>query len=196
MAAEPKVVFFATPAKLGEWFEKNHNRANELWVGFYKRGSGKPSITWPECVEECLCYGWIDGVRNSIDEESYRIRLTPRKPRSTWSAINIRLVGKLTEEGRMRPAGLKAFAARTEERSGVYSFEQKRHELGKEYEATFKTNRKAWEYFQAQAPWYRRTCSHWVTSAKKEETRLKRLETLIRDSAAGQPIGPLKRKKP
>ncbi|HSP06361.1 MAG TPA: YdeI/OmpD-associated family protein [Acidobacteriota bacterium] len=188
-------MFFETPARLREWFEAHHQAEAELWVGFHKRNSGKPSITWPECVEEALCFGWIDGIHKSIDGDSYKIRLTPRKPRSIWSAVNTRLVKKLTEEGRMRPAGLKAFAARREDRTAIYSFEKQKHKLSKEYEGRFKANKKAWDFFKSQPPWYQRTASFWIVSAKKEETRLKRLQTLIEDSAAGRPIGPLNRKK-
>jgi len=165
-----------------------------LLVGFYKRGSGKPSITWPESVDEALCFGWIDGVRRSLDGDGYTIRFTPRKPRSTWSAVNTKRASELIAQGRMRPAGLEAFEKRTGERSGTYSYEQ-RHtaRLDEVYEQQFRANRKAWDYFQAQAPWYRRTAIWWVVSARREETRLKRLATLIAESERGRSIGPLSR---
>ena len=131
MSASEKTTFFATPAEFRAWLEKHHSSAPELWVGFYKKGSGRPSINWPEAVDEALCVGWIDGIRKSIDDESYRIRFTPRKPRSTWSAVNLARVEALTREGRMRPAGLKAFEKRTEAKTGIYAYEQRKAaELG------------------------------------------------------------------
>jgi len=189
--------FFATPAEFRAWLEEHHAAETELLVGFYKKGSGKPSITWPESVDEALCYGWIDGVRRSLGDDAYTIRFTPRKKRSFWSNVNIRRAGELIAEGRMRPAGLVAFEARTGERSGVYSFEQKDQERVVFDEAQarqFQGDAKAWGFFQAQPPWYRRTATWWVISAKKEETRAKRLATLIADSAAGRPIRGLDRK--
>ncbi len=187
--------FFATPDAFRAWFEEHHATTQELLVGFYKKSSGKPSITWPEAVDEALCFGWIDGVRKSIDDVSYSIRFTPRKPRSTWSAVNIKRVGELTELGRMRPAGLKAFEERTEEKSAIYAYEQeKTTELDATYEQQFRANTQAWDFFQAQAAWYRRTAIWWVISAKREETRLKRLATLIEDSEQGRTIGPLTRR--
>ena len=187
--------FFATPAGLRAWLEEHHQSERELLVGFYKKGSGRPSITWPESVDEALCFGWIDGVRRSLGDEAYTIRFTPRQSRSTWSVVNIRRAGELIAEGRMRPAGLAAFEARTGERSGVYSFEQKDEIAFDEAQARrFRADAKAWEFFQAQPPWYRKTATWWVISAKKEETRAKRLATLIEDSAAGRPIRGLDRK--
>jgi uncharacterized protein YdeI (YjbR/CyaY-like superfamily) len=187
--------FFATPAEFRAWLEENHASSQELWVGYYKKGSGKPSITWPESVDQALCFGWIDGLRRGIDDVSYAIRFTPRQPRSNWSAVNIKRVEELTRLGLMRPAGLKAFAARSGERSGVYSFEQKEAvELGEAYERRFRADEAAWAFFQAQAAWYRRTAIWWVISAKKEETRQKRLATLIDDSAQGRTIAQLTRR--
>ena len=189
--------FFATPGEFRAWLEAHHATETELLVGFYKKGSKRPSITWPESVDEALCYGWIDGVRRSLGDEAYTIRFTPRKKRSVWSNVNIRRAGELIAEGRMRPAGLAAFEARTGERSGVYSFEQKDQEkvvFGEAQARQFRADAKAWEFFQAQAPWYRRTATWWVISAKKEETRAKRLATLIADSAAGRPIRGLDRR--
>ncbi len=191
-----KAVFFATPAEFREWLEKHHASEVELSVGFYKRASGKPSMTWPESVDAALCYGWIDGVRNSIDEASYRIRFTPRKPTSTWSAINVKRVNELTRSGLMRPAGLKAYEARKRDKTGIYAYEQRKHTtLSPAYEKQFRANRKAWEFFQSQPPWYQRTAAYWVISAKQEQTRQKRLAELIRDSAAGLAIKHLRRTK-
>lgn len=188
-----QIKFFATPAALRKWLEKNHDKTHELWVGFYKKSSGKSSITWPEAVDQLLCFGWIDGVRKSVDDESYAIRVTPRKPRSVWSAVNLKRVEELTKMGLMHPAGLAVFQARDLKKSGLYSFENRPQKLAPKYEKQMRVNKKAWEFFQAQPPWYRRTASWWVLSAKKEETRLKRLATLIADSAQGKTIAPLKR---
>jgi uncharacterized protein YdeI (YjbR/CyaY-like superfamily) len=188
-----KPTFFRTPADFRKWFEKNHEKVPELLVGFYKKGSGKPSITWPESVDEALCFGWIDGIRRTIDDESYTIRFTPRRARSIWSVVNVTRVAELTKLGRMHPTGLRAFEARDPKRSGIYAYEgQQRKEdqtLGPEYQAKLEANRKAWAFFQAQAPYYQRIVSRWVMSAKQEKTRLKRLATLIDDSAHGRRIG-------
>ncbi len=193
-AAKP--IFFATPAEFREWLEENHARKVEIAVGFYKRNSGKPSMTWPESVEAALCYGWIDGVRHSIDTFRYRIRFTPRKPTSTWSAINVKRVGELTKLGMMRPAGIKAFEARKGDRTGIYAYEQRKHaKLPAAYEKQFRANKKAWKFFQSQPPWYRRTATYRVISAKQETTREKRLDELIRDSATGLAIKELRRTK-
>jgi uncharacterized protein YdeI (YjbR/CyaY-like superfamily) len=181
-----KATFFKTPAAFRGWLAAHHATSNELWVGFYKKGSGKPSLTWPESVDEALCFGWIDGIRKSIDEESYRIRFTPRKPTSVWSAVNIKNVAKLIEENRMQPPGMNAFAARKENRSGIYSYEQRSAELVEPYLAKLKRNKTAWKFFQAQPPSYRKVLNWWVVSAKKEETRLKRLDKLIEESAQGR----------
>jgi uncharacterized protein YdeI (YjbR/CyaY-like superfamily) len=189
-----EATFFDSPAAFRAWLDEHHATAKELWVGFYKKSSGRPSITWPESVDEALCFGWIDGIRKSIDDISYIIRFTPRKPRSNWSAVNIARVAELTRLGRMRPAGQKAFEQRTEEKSGVYSYEQ-RHaaQLDEAYEQQFRANPAAWDFFQAQPAGYRRTAIWWVVSAKKEATRLKRLATLIEDSAQGRSIAELAR---
>ena len=181
--------FFPTPAAFRKWLAANHTKSKELWVGFYKKDSGKPSITWPESVEEALCFGWIDGIRKTIDDESYKIRFTPRKPTSIWSAINIRNAERLIKEKRMQLTGLKAFEARREYRSGVYSYEQRSPELVEPYSGKLKRNKAAWKFFLAQPPGYRKTINWWIVSAKKEETRLKRLEQLIEVSAAGCRIG-------
>lgn len=184
--------YFATPAKFRAWLEANHLKKSELLVGFYKTSSGKPSLTWPQSVDQALCFGWIDGVRRSIDGERYSIRFTPRKPTSIWSNINIAKVAALTKAGVMRPAGLEAFAAKSKTKQGVYSFERAEPaKLEPAQEQQFRADPKAWEYFEHQAPWYRRAALHWVTSAKREETRVKRLAQLISDSQQGQRIGPL-----
>lgn len=183
-------VFFESPSALRDWLEENHDKAQELWVGFYKAGSGRQGITYKEAVDEALCYGWIDGVRRSFDEISYTNRFTPRKPRSNWSAVNIKRVGELIAEGRMKPSGLREFEKRA---SRGYSYESGARELDPDLAKRFRANRKAWDFFQSQAPWYRRTTTHWVTSAKKEETRLKRLATLIECSEQGTRIPQLRR---
>jgi uncharacterized protein YdeI (YjbR/CyaY-like superfamily) len=186
--------FFPTPADLRDWLERNHEKEKELLVGFYKKGSGKPSITWPELVDEALCFGWIDGIRRGIDEESYTIRLTPRKPTSNWSSVNIRRVGELTSEGRMTPAGLAAFEKRSEHRSGIYAYEQRKQaKLEPDQEREFRANAEAWSFFQAQPAGYRQTATYWVVNAKREETRRKRLATLIDDSASGRRLRHLTR---
>ena len=173
--------------------EQHHATARELWVGFYKKGSGKPSITWPESVAEALCFGWIDAIRKRVDDESYTIRFTPRKRTSIWSSVNIRLAQQLIETGCMQPAGLEAFKARRENRSGIYSYEQRSENLPEPYASKFKKNKLAWQFFQSQPAWYRKQVGWWIVSAKKEETRLKRLEKLIEDSAAGRSIQQLAR---
>ncbi len=185
--------FFTRPAELRAWLEQHHATVDQLWVGFYKKGSGRPSLTWPESVDEALCFGWIDGLRKSIDEVSYRIRFTPRRPGSIWSTVNIRRAQELIEAGRMRPAGLEAFAKRREDRARRYSFEQGEVALGEAFEAEFRANAKAWAFFEAQPPSYRKTTTWWVVSAKREETRRRRLATLIRDSAAGERIRAFRR---
>jgi uncharacterized protein YdeI (YjbR/CyaY-like superfamily) len=186
-AAGLKPVFFAEPSEFRAWLEKHHGREQELFVGFYKKGTGRPSITWPEAVDEALCFGWIDGVRKSLGEDSYRIRFTPRKPGSTWSAVNVGRVEELTRLGRMRPAGLAAFEKRTEAKTGTYAYEQKEDAaLEKAEEKQFRANKPAWEFFQSQPPWYRRTAIWRVVSAKKEETRKSRLAKLIEESAQGR----------
>jgi uncharacterized protein YdeI (YjbR/CyaY-like superfamily) len=184
--------FFATPSEFRAWLEAHHREARELWVGFYKKSSGKPSITWAEAVDQALCFGWIDGVRKSIDDVAYANRFTPRRPRSTWSAVNVKRVQELTALGLMRPAGLEAFERRTDDRSGIYSYERRdTAELAPAYERELQANEKAWEFFRAQPPWYRKAATWWVMSAKKEETRRRRLATLIEDSERGRKVRPL-----
>jgi uncharacterized protein YdeI (YjbR/CyaY-like superfamily) len=187
-------IFFQTPQALRTWLEQNHDKETELLVGFYKKSSGKRSITWPELVDEVLCFGWIDGVRRGIDDESYTIRITPRKPTSNWSSVNIKRVGELEKEGRMTSAGRAAFERRSEKRSGIYSYEQRRKaKLDGEQEREFKANPEAWAFFHSQPAGYRRTATHWVTTAKREDTRHKRLAQLIEDSAAGRRLRHLTR---
>jgi uncharacterized protein YdeI (YjbR/CyaY-like superfamily) len=178
--------FFRTPSELRKWFDGHHATATELLVGFYKKDSGRQSITWPESVDEALCVGWIDGIRRRVDEVSYTIRFTPRRPRSIWSAVNTKRVQDLIAQGRMRPAGLQAFEARQENRSGIYSYEQRGDTLVEPYAAALKRNKAAWKFFQAQAPSYQKAANWWVVSAKKEETRLKRLASLVEHSERGR----------
>jgi uncharacterized protein YdeI (YjbR/CyaY-like superfamily) len=191
-----KSLYFATPEDWRRWLAGHHATTDELWVGLHKKGSGRPSITWPEAVDGALCYGWIDGVRRSVDESRYTIRFTPRRPGSAWSAVNLKRVAQLTRKGLMAPAGIEVFQNRRKDRSGLYSFEQRRTvKLTGEYLRRLRAAAAAWRFFKDQAPWYQRTASFWVISAKREETRLKRLATLIDDSAAGRVLGPLKRPK-
>jgi uncharacterized protein YdeI (YjbR/CyaY-like superfamily) len=180
--------FFPTLADWRAWLEKHHAQEKELLVGFYKRDSGEPSITWPESVDGALCFGWIDGVRRRIDDRRYSIRFTPRRPRSVWSAINIARVAELSAQGAMHPAGAKAFEARQVERSGIYAYERSPKELEGPFARQLKSNSAAWEFFQSQPPSYRKVAAWWVISAKREETKLKRLATLIDDSAQGRRI--------
>lgn len=190
-----KPVFFKTQSELHKWLKKNSEKKTELFIGFYKVGSGKKGITNKEALDEALAFGWIDGIRHSIDEESYKNRYTPRRRGSNWSNINIKRVKELIKLGLMQPKGLEEFEKRDKKKSGSYSFENKKPELSKEFVKKFKANKKAWEYFSDKAPWYKRTSSHWVMSAKKEETRLRRLEILITDSQKGKDIALLDRTK-
>ena len=183
--------FFATPADFRSWLERHFASTTELLVGYHKVGTGKPSITWPESVDEALCVGWIDGVRRRIDELSYTIRFTPRKPTSIWSAINIARVAVLQAEGRMQSPGLAAFSVRRENRSGVYSFEQGALELPETYAALLRADPAAWADFQARPPSYRKAAMWWVVSAKQEATRLRRLRVLIDCGARGAKIPPI-----
>lgn len=186
MSAEAIARFFRKPADFRRWLETHHARAEELWVGFHRVDSGKASITWPESVDEALCFGWIDGLRKGIDGTSYRIRFTPRRPGSTWSSVNIRRAEALIANGRMQPAGRRAFEARREHRSGIYSYEQRPAEMPVAYRRILMKRKTAWRFFQAQSPSYRKTVVWWIVSAKKEETRLRRLEQLAELAAQGQ----------
>lgn len=180
--------YFGSAAEFREWLAEHHASASEVLVGFYKRAAHPDAMSWPESVDEALCYGWIDGVRKRVDDERYTIRFTPRKPRSIWSAVNLRKVEQLIAEGRMTPAGLRAYETRDTARAKQYSFEQDEVELGAEREALFRRNRKAWSFFSAQAPSYRRVATWWVISAKQEPTRERRLAKLIEHSAAGERV--------
>jgi uncharacterized protein YdeI (YjbR/CyaY-like superfamily) len=181
-----RCIYFPSRARLRSWFGKNQASARELWIGFYKKGTGTPSVTYLEALEEALCVGWIDGVRRRVDDERYVNRFTPRKPGSYWSAVNTKRAAELKKQGLMKPAGLAAFEARDPERTKKYSFEREAAALPRALERTFRANRRAWEFFQAQPPSYRKVLTWWIVSAVKEETRLTRLETLMRASAAGK----------
>jgi len=186
--------FFETAEAFGAWLEEHHESETELVVGFYKKASGRPSITWQEAVEQALRFGWIDGVRRSLDEDSYTNRFTPRRRGSNWSLINVAKVEELKARGLMAPAGLRAYEARTPERTGIYSSERAQPaELTPEQERSFRANQAAWEWFTGRPAGYRRTATHWVVSAKKEETRLRRLQQLIECSAEGRNVPPLAR---
>lgn len=181
-----KPKFFKTPDDFRKWLSKHHDKESELLVAFYKKDSGKQSITWPESVDQALCFGWIDGIRRRIDDASYSIRFTPRRPSSTWSNVNIKRVGELKEQGLMQLTGLKAFEARREYRSGIYAYEQRSPELPPEYQKLLSKNKAAQKFFAAQPPSYRKAVHWYVVGAKREETRLKRLNELIKYSALGQ----------
>jgi uncharacterized protein YdeI (YjbR/CyaY-like superfamily) len=186
--------FFRTAAAFHDWLDKNHETQAELVVGFHKKGSGRTSLSYQEALDEALVFGWIDGVRHRVDESSYTIRFTPRRPTSIWSAVNIKRVEELTAAGRMRPPGLEAFEKRDPKKSAIYAYERaKAGELLLDDDAmsAFKTDQKAWAFFDAQAPWYKRTCAHWIVNAKRAETRAKRLKTLIDCSRRGKRIPPL-----
>jgi uncharacterized protein YdeI (YjbR/CyaY-like superfamily) len=185
-------IFFQSAAELREWFDANHETATELWLGAYKKATGKPSVTWSDSVDEALCVGWIDSVRYSLDAERSAQRFTPRRKGSNWSAINVAKIAALRATGRMRPAGEAAYALRRDDRTAIYSFEQARDpELTADEEARFRANEAAWAWFSARAPSFRKQVLHWVISAKRPETRERRLATLIADSAEGRPIKPM-----
>ena len=192
MAEVLNPTYFATPLAFRKWLQENHEHEKALLVGFYKVGSGKPSMTWPESVDEAICFGWIDGIRRSVDEERYCIRFTPRKAGSIWSAINIKKVETLTKLGLMQPAGIAAYAKRSENKSAIYAYEKAPVELDKAFEKRFKANKKAWNFFKSLPPSYQRTAIHWVMSAKQVATRLKRMQDLISDSEEGLKIKPLR----
>ena len=194
MAATSEAIFFETPAALRDWLDEHHTTADDLIVGAWKKSTGKRSLTWPEIVEEALCVGWIDSIRRSVPDDGWTIRLTPRRKGSTWSAVNVAKVAELREAGRMHAAGEAAFAARRADRTGVYSFERVGvPELAPEDEARFRANDAAWTWFSARPPSFRKQALHWVLSAKRAETRARRLATLIEDSAAGRPIPQMRR---
>jgi len=182
-----KPIFFETPAKFRAWLRQHHKKADDILVGFYKKGSGKKSITWPESVDEALCFGWIDGIRRNHGADAYTIRFTPRRPGSNWSAINIGKIKALTKQKRMRPAGIAAFERRTEAKSRIYSYEQKDlPSFPPDIEKKFKQNKKAWEFFLTLPPYYRKGETRWITGAKQEETRLRRLDKVMAACESGR----------
>ena len=189
-----KAKFFSSPAQFRQWLEQNHDRVSELLVGFHKKSSAKKSITYPEALDEALCFGWIDGVRKNLDETSYTIRFTPRKPRSIWSLVNVNHVERLKKEGRMHAAGLDAYARRDPKRTGIYAFENEPKQLSPAYEKTFRQNKKAWKFFEDMAPSLKKVSIHWIMSAKKEETQLRRLKHVIENSEKGVKSGVLEPK--
>ncbi len=191
--SESRPIFFKSPQEFYDWLQEHHESESEVYVGYYKTHTGKRGMTWSEAVDQALCFGWIDTRSNAIDEDRYMQRFTPRKPGSNWSKINVEKVARLKEAGLMRPAGLAAFEQRTDAKTGVYSFERENAALPPEFEEQLRANAAAAEYFDARPPWYRRTATHWVISAKREETRLRRLAQLIEDSAAGLDVKPLRR---
>jgi uncharacterized protein YdeI (YjbR/CyaY-like superfamily) len=186
-------VHFASPAAFRAWLRTHHRSSSALVLRIAKTRAASSGITYAQALDEALCYGWIDGIRRALDDDSFTVRFTPRRPRSIWSQVNVRHAERLIRAQRMTKAGLAAFAARVEERTGVYAFERRSAELPSPYRRRFQAARAAWAWFQQEAPWYRRTCSHWVMSAKREETRLRRLDTLIACSAEHRRIGPLQR---
>lgn len=189
------VEFFKTQDDFLAWLEDHHDQLKEQWMGYFKKNSGQLTISYQESVDAALCYGWIDGLKNAIDAERYKIRFTPRKPTSTWSQTNINRVVELQAQGKMRPAGMQAYELRRENRSGIYSYEQRSVDLDTPYSDRIKRNKQAWEFYQAQSDSYRKAANWWVVSAKTEETRLKRLDQLIACSADGQKIPLLTRAK-
>lgn len=182
------VRFFASPRELRDWFDRNHGQLDEQWIGFYKKDSGIRSITWPESVDEALCFGWIDGLRKSIDDKRYMIRFTPRRPGSHWSAKNLARVDELRQDGRMREAGLEIYNQRDRRREKQASYEQGVVQLPTEYEARIRGSKAAWDYWQSAPPSYRKQVSWWIVSAKQEKTRLRRLQVLIDSSTAGDVV--------
>jgi uncharacterized protein YdeI (YjbR/CyaY-like superfamily) len=189
----PQATFFASDREFRQWLEANHRTATEIWVGFFKKETGRPTMTWPESVRQALCYGWIDGIRKRLDDESYTIRFSPRKPGSIWSAVNVRHVQELMAAGHMQPAGSRAYEQRRDNTSGLYSYEQRSVDLPPPYAAVLHKNAKARTFFESQPPSYRRTVMWWIVSAKKDETRLKRLQSLVAHSARGERLPALRR---
>ena len=183
-----KPQFFRTQEDFRQWLEENHDKETEIIVGFYKVGLGKNYMNWSEAVDQAICFGWIDGIRRKVDEESYSNRFTPRRAGSNWSAVNIEKVRVLTGKGLMKPSGIAAFEKRKEERSVVYAYENEAKEFSAEFEKQFKSNKKAWEFFESQANWYKKQKIYWVMSAKQEATRTRRLEKLIDESENGKRV--------
>ena len=194
MSPVPKprdVIFFASPAELRDWFDEHHETAEELWLGYHRKQTGRPTVTWPEAVDEALCVGWIDGIRYRLDETRHAQRFTPRRKGSIWSAINTKRAAELIAEGRMRPAGRNAFEARSPEKTAIYSYEREAAAFSNDQQRRFEADPVAWGFFQTQAPSWRRAITHWVSSAKREETRERRFNQLIEDSRAGRRTGAL-----
>jgi uncharacterized protein YdeI (YjbR/CyaY-like superfamily) len=191
MPEPTNIEFFKTTAALRKWLEKNHNKKDELWMGYYKKSSGKQGVIYKQALDVMLCFGWIDGISKGIDDEKYCQRYTPRRAKSIWSAVNIKKIEELSKAGMMHEAGLAAFNNRDKKLAGLYSFEQKEIKMPTVFLKMLKANKKAWEYFSKMPPGYRKTATWWVISAKQEETKLRRIRTLIADSEAGRKIGPL-----
>lgn len=187
-------LFFATQSELRKWFQKHHQTETEVWIGYYKKATGIPSIDWSQSVDEAICFGWIDGIRRKIDEQSYKIRFTPRNPKSHWSAVNLAKVEKLLELGLIMPAGLEVYNQRDEKKSRQASYERQHIELDQQYEAKIRQNEKAWLYYKNLAASYKKASIHWVMSAKNEETRLRRLDILIQSCETEKKIPLLRRK--
>ncbi len=186
------IKFFKSQEALRKWFEKNHSKKDELWIGYFKKSSDKQSVTYAQAVDEALCFGWIDGIRKGIDDEKFCQRFTPRRLKSIWSAVNIKKLSELTKQGLMHEAGLNTFNNRDEKQAGLYSFEQTEIIMPAVYLKKLKANKKAWAYFSNIPPGYQKTVTWWVISAKQEETKLRRLDALIKDSESGRKIGPMK----
>ena len=184
-----KVKYFKSASEFRQWLEENHVRVSELWVGFFKKDSRKAGLTYAEAVDDALCFGWIDGLKKRVDELSYTHRFTPRQPGSNWSRINVQHVERLKKAGRMTTAGLKAYAARKPQRSGIYSFENAPRTLANADEKQFKADKVAWGFFLRQPPGYQRTAIWWMVGAKKPETRARRLSQLIQESRNGRRLG-------
>src|ERR1044072_4179949 len=186
--------FFSSPEKFREWLEQHHDSASELLLGFHKKSSRKKIVTYAEALDEALCYGWMDGVRKNLNETSYTIRFTPRKAGSIWSNVNVNHVERLTKEGRMRPAGIEAYARRDPKRTGIYAFENRPREFSPEFEKAFRKNKRAWSFFEKQPPGYKRLMVFRIMEAKKEETRLKRFKELVDLCEQGLRMGLLQSK--
>lgn len=176
------IIYFKKPAELRKWFVNNWDKLDEAWIGYYKKATKKESITWEESVQEAIAFGWIDGIRKSVDNESYKVRFTPRRKNSIWSLRNIKIAEELIKNDLMQAPGLASYKLRKEAKSGVYAFEQEKVSFSKEFETQFKANQKSWDFFNQQAPYYKKIVTHWVMSAKQEKTRIRRLNTLIEDS--------------
>ncbi len=189
---ERDVLFFGRPDQLRDWFDANHDTADELWLGYHKKATGRPTISWSEAVDEALCVGWIDSVRYSLDDERSAQRFTPRRKGSIWSAINVQKVARLTEQGRMRQVGLAAFEARSPEKTAIYSYEREAAALTDDETAAIRANEDAWVDWERRPPSYRKAIIHWISSAKQPATRARRLDALIAASAAGEPVGPMR----